>query len=123
MIKLKGKVGDEKEIGIVRLFSVNCNGFGLLLESKSNQIKKMSMVRNIDNSMISSSDVYWNAKYESNMVYRLKNVNKKVIINTFDSGEEIDNSIWFLKVRTVTKLWNSIVNYVEVDSTCKQEHG
>ena len=50
-------------------------------------------------------------------------MNKNNTINTSDSGEEIDDSVWFLKGGNVTALWSSIVNYVEVDCMCKQEHG
>ena len=35
-IKVKRKVEDEKEEGVVRLFSVNFNGFGPYSESKTN---------------------------------------------------------------------------------------
>ena len=73
--------------------------------------------------MINSSDVCWNAKNETNMVYRLKNININVIINTSYSGEEIDDSSWFLKGRTVIALRSSIVNYVEVDCMREQEYG
>ena len=40
--KVKGKVEDEKEEGVVRLFSVNCNRFGPYSESKINPIKEIS---------------------------------------------------------------------------------
>ena len=43
-------------------------------------------------------------------------------MNASDSGEETENSSWFLKGRTITASWNSIVNYVEVESMHKQEH-
>ena len=91
MTKVKGKVEYEKELGVVRLFSENCNGFKLCLESKIDQIK-MSTVRNTDGLMISSSDARWNSKNETNVVHRLKSMNKNVVIKTSDSGEEIDNS-------------------------------
>ena len=58
--KVKGKVEDEKEEGVVRLFSANCNAFGPCSESKINQTKEMSKLRNVDGLMISSSDVHWN---------------------------------------------------------------
>ena len=54
---MKVKIEDEKEVGVVRLFSRNCNGFGPYSESKIDQIKEMNTVRNIDGLMISSSDV------------------------------------------------------------------
>ena len=119
----KVKVEDEKEIRLVRLFSANYNGFGSCSESKINQIKEMSMVRNMDGLVISSSDVRWKAKNETNMVHRLKNMNKKVTISTSDSGEEVDHSRWFLKGGTITALWISAFNCVEVDSMCEQECG
>ena len=50
------------------------------------------MVRNIEGLMISQSDVRWNVINETNMVCRLKNVNKNVMIKMSDSREEIGNS-------------------------------
>ena len=121
--KSKGKVEDEKELGVVKLFYANYDGFGPCSESKSHLIKEISTVRNRDRSMISSSDTGWNVKNETNMVRRFKNASENSAINTSDSGEETDHSGWFLKVDTVTALWSSIDNCVEVDCMCEQEHG
>ena len=71
-IKVKGKLEDYKVEGVVRLFSENWNGNGLHSEGKTDQIKVMSKLRNINVLMISSSDVRWNDKNETKMTYRLK---------------------------------------------------
>ena len=68
VIKVKGKVEDEKEIGAIRLFSVNCNGFGPCSQSKISQTKEISTGRNTNGLTISSSDVRWNVKNKTNMV-------------------------------------------------------
>ena len=57
------------------------------------------------------------------IIHRIKIVNKNVIINTSDSGKEVEDCSWFLKGRTVTSFWSSIVTYVEVDFMHKQEYG
>ena len=71
-MKVKGKLENVKEEGVVRLFCVNCNGFRPYSESKINQIKDMSKLRNIDSLMISSSDVQRNYRNEMKMIYSLK---------------------------------------------------
>ena len=71
-IKVKGKVEEDKEEGVVRFFSINFNGFGPWPESKIEQMKVMSKLRNTDLLMISSSDVRWNVKNEMKMTYRFK---------------------------------------------------
>ena len=109
-----------KEEGVVRLFSVNCNGFGTHSEAKNEQLKVMSKIKNTDGSMITFSDVRWNVKHEIKMTFRLKNANRNVIINNSDSGEEVEDSSWFLKGGTLTALWNSIVNYVDADCMKKR---
>ena len=71
-IKVKGKEADDKEEGVVRLFSPNCNGFGPHSEGKIEKTKEMSKLRNINGLKISSSDARWNVKNEIKMVHRLK---------------------------------------------------
>ena len=58
-IKVKGQVDEDKEDGVVRLFSANCNGLGPHAVSKIDQIMESSERRKIDGLMISSSDVRW----------------------------------------------------------------
>ena len=122
-IKDKGKVEDVKEEGVVRLLSVNFNGFGICSAGKIEQLKVMSKLRNTDGLMISSSDIRWNVKNQMKITYELKNANKNVVINKSDSGEEAEDRRWFLKGGTLTALWSSIVNYVDTECTHKQECG
>ena len=44
-MKLKGKLDEVKDNGVVRLFSVNCNELGLHSSSKLEQIQKESKHR------------------------------------------------------------------------------
>ena len=67
-----------KEEGAVRLFSVNCNGFGPHSEGKIEQLKVVGKIRNIDGLMITLSGVRCNVKNEIKMTFRLKNANKNV---------------------------------------------
>ena len=73
--------------------------------------------------MASSSDACWSVRNEMKMILRLKNMSKSITANTSDSGEEADNTRWFLKGDKSTSLWSSTVNHVEVDCTHDQEHG
>ena len=50
---MKGKIDDVKEEGVVRFFSVNCNGLGPHLAGKIKQLKQMSKLRKLDGLMIS----------------------------------------------------------------------
>ena len=70
--KVKGKVEDDKEEEVVRLFSVNFNGFGPCSESKMNQIADSSKLRKIDGLLTSSSNVWWNRRNENRMTHSLK---------------------------------------------------
>ena len=58
----KGKLDDVNEEVVVRLFSVNCNGFGPHSEGKIEKLKLMSKIRKIDGLMIRSSDVRCNVR-------------------------------------------------------------
>ena len=54
--KVKGKVEEDKEDGVVRLFSANCNGLGPHAVSKIDQTMNSSELRKTDGLTISSSD-------------------------------------------------------------------
>ena len=73
--------------------------------------------------MTSSSDVRWNHRNKMNMICRLTNMSQNVTLNSSDSGEEVENIIWFLKGGTATALWNIVANYDEVDGVYEQENG
>ena len=45
VMKVKGKIEEVKDEGVVRLFSVNCNGLGPQSSCKLEQIKKESKMR------------------------------------------------------------------------------
>ena len=91
-MKVKGKVEDEKEEGVVRLFSANFNGFGPCSESKIDQTKETSKLRNMDGLMASSSDVRWNVRNEMKTI-----MSNNVAMSASDSGEEVDDRTCFLK--------------------------
>ena len=93
--KVKGKIEEVKDEGVVRLFSVNCNGLGPQSSGKIEQIKKESKMRKIDGVMISSSDVRWNVKNKAMMTNKLKSMNSNVIVNTSDSGENVEICSFF----------------------------
>ena len=50
-------------------------------------------------------------------------MNKNVMINAFDSGEEFEGGSWFLKGSILTVLWSSTINCVEVDCMRNKEYG
>ena len=122
-IKFKGKIDEVKDEGVVRLFSVNCNGLGPQSSCKLEQIKKESNVRKIDGVMISSSDARWNMKNKTMMTNKLKSTNSNVIVNTSDSGEKVETGSFFLKGGTFTALWSTIANYVDRECMFEQKHG
>ena len=85
-IKVKGKVDDVKEEGVVRLFLANCNGFGPHSEGKIEQLKVMSKIIKVDRLMVSSSDIRCNAKNNMKILNKFKDMNKNVMLNNYDSG-------------------------------------
>ena len=46
---------------------------------------------------------------------KLKCINENVVINNSDSGEEVEDDSCFLKGVTLTALWSSFVNYVDIE--------
>ena len=122
-MKVKGKLDVVKEEDVVRLFSENCNDLGPYSEGKTEQLKLMSKIRKIVGLMISLSDVRWNVKNNMKMPNKLKCMNKNFTINISDSGEEFEKDIFFLKEGTLTGLWSSIVNYLDIEYMHEQEHG
>ena len=64
----------------------------------------MSNTRKMDRIMISSSDVRQNTKSNMIMINKLKPINKNIIVNTSDSGEEVEEGGCFLKVGALTAL-------------------
>ena len=71
-IKVKGLVEEEKREGVVRLFSVNCNGLGPHALGKLDQIIDASTRRKIDGLLINSSDVRWTEHNKEKMTCKLK---------------------------------------------------
>ena len=95
--KVKGKVEEDKEDGVVRLFSVNCNGLRPRAASKIDQTMDSSERRKTDGLMTSSSDIRWSEHDENKMTCELKNMNKNVMLNASDGGEKVNDGRWFLK--------------------------
>ena len=71
-IRVKGVVEVEKGEGVVRMFSVNCNGLGPCAKGKLDQIIDASKSRKTDSLLISSSDVRWTEHDEEKMKCNLK---------------------------------------------------
>ena len=44
---------------------------------------------------------------------KFKRINSNVIENASDSGEEVEEGGYFLKVDTIAILWNAIVNRID----------
>ena len=70
----------------------------------------MSKISKIDGLMISSSDILWNAKNNVKMINELKCTNKNVVINNYDSVEEVEEGSCFLKGDALPALWSNIMN-------------
>ena len=123
-IRVKGVVESEKGEGVVRIFSVKCNGLGPHAKGKLDQIIDASKNRKIDGLLISSSDVRWTEYDKEKIKCDLKkNINKNVMLNASDSGEEVMDGRWFLREGTATALWINVAKHVEVESTCAEENG
>ena len=78
-IKVKGGVVKVKDKGTMRLFSVDCNGFGPGSSDKIDQIIRESKRRHVDGIMISLSDTRWGTVNSSVIENKLKSINSKKI--------------------------------------------
>ena len=57
------------------------------------------------------------------MINKLKFTNKNVIINIYDSVEEVEEDSYFPKGVILIAFWGSFVNHVDTDCMHKQENG
>ena len=87
---------------MARLLSVNFNRIGPQSSGNLEQINKE--INKIDGLIISSPDATWNAKNKMIMNDKLKSANSNVIVNTSDSGEEVEKRSCFLKGGTLAAL-------------------
>ena len=121
-IKIRGGVMKMKDKGIMRLFSVNSNGFGPGSSDEIDQIIRESEGRHIDGIMISSSDTGRGTVNRSMIENKLKNITSKKL-NASDSKKTLDSNEPFLKEGTMTAIWNDAVNHTKIEECTENKNG
>ena len=111
-IKIRGGVPEEKEKGLTRLFSANCNGLGPDSADKIRTLGRKSKELGIDGALISSVDTHWDNHAKTCSETKLKAMHAKLVFNASDSKETVNSETNFLKGGTSSMFWGVTQNFI-----------
>ena len=72
--------------------------------------------------MISSSDTRWGSVNKSTIENKLKIITFKIMLNTSDNKETLDDNTSFLKGGTMTEVWNDVMNRTNLEECTENKH-
>ena len=120
--KVKGKVEDDKDEGVVRLFYTNPNGFGPDKYEKIQMVLQSQQRMLFDGIFLSSPDRSWNSRRVETLRKKLSRIGRNIKINTSNTKKQVTNENGYLPGGAATIAWDQLADLVKKEE-CQDELG